>query len=61
MNRAEFEAELNRDGYEHRPPRTHGFDARLFILSGIFTIDLGQPAGRPLKMQQSGPSTGGSP
>jgi len=48
MNRAEFEAELRRDGYdccevdippnEHRAAHTHGFDARLLMLSGVFTI-----------------------
>lgn len=48
MNRAEFEAELGRDGYdcreveippnEHRPAHAHAFDARLMILSGAFTV-----------------------
>lgn len=51
MNREEFEAELRRDGYdcreaemppnEHRPSHAHAFDARLFILSGVFTIGYG--------------------
>ena len=51
MTRAEFEAELRRDGYdcremeippnEHRPTHAHGFDARLLILRGVFTIGHG--------------------
>lgn len=48
MTRAEFEAELQREGYEaregeigpnvHREPHAHGFDARLFVLSGSITL-----------------------
>ncbi len=44
MNRAEFEADVVREGYElrqgeippneHRAAHTHGFDARLFVLDG---------------------------
>jgi mannose-6-phosphate isomerase-like protein (cupin superfamily) len=48
MNRAEFEADLRREGYEiregeikpneHRAPHAHSFDARLFILDGSITL-----------------------
>ena len=48
MDRATWEAELKRDGYELRessmaagtvnPDHTHPFDARLFVLSGEITI-----------------------
>ena len=51
MTRAEFEAELKRQGYEvgeaeiepnvHREMHAHGFDARLFILGGSITLDFG--------------------
>ena len=51
MTRAEFEAELRREGYEiregeiqphvHREPHAHEFDARLFILKGSLTLALG--------------------
>ena len=44
MNRAEFEADLRREGYElregkiapnvHREAHAHEFDARLFVLEG---------------------------
>jgi len=48
MTRAEFEADVQREGYEisegeigpnvHREPHAHGFDARLFVLSGSITL-----------------------
>jgi quercetin dioxygenase-like cupin family protein len=48
MTRADFEAELARDGYEiqtgeikahtHREPHVHGFDARVFVLDGSLTL-----------------------
>jgi mannose-6-phosphate isomerase-like protein (cupin superfamily) len=48
MNRDSFEAELLRQDFEvrearippnqHRPPHTHEFDARLFIISGALTL-----------------------
>jgi len=51
MNRAEFEADLKRDGYdvregeikpnEHREAHAHGFDARLFVLDGSITLVFG--------------------
>ena len=51
MTRAEFEAELRRDGYQisegeikpdtHRELHTHGFDARLFVVDGRLTLDFG--------------------
>src|SRR5262245_28672321 len=51
MTRAEFEAELVREGYEtregeikpdvHREPHTHDFDARIFVLDGSLTLALG--------------------
>jgi len=52
MNRAEFEADLTREGYEiregeikpneHRPAHAHGFDARLFVLDGSVTLVFGE-------------------
>jgi len=52
MTRAEFEAELAREGYEiregeiepnaHRPAHAHGFDARVLVLSGSITLVFGQ-------------------
>lgn len=51
MTRAEFEADLQREGYAvregelgpnvHRTLHTHEFDARIFILSGGLTMDYG--------------------
>jgi mannose-6-phosphate isomerase-like protein (cupin superfamily) len=51
MNRAEFEADLRREGYEvreggiepnvHRAAHAHGFDARLFVLEGSVTLVFG--------------------
>jgi len=51
MTRAEFEAELSREGYEaregeikpdvHREPHAHDFDARLFVLDGSLTLAFG--------------------
>jgi len=51
MTRAEFEAELLRDGYEvregeikphvHREAHAHEFDARLFVLDGSITLIFG--------------------
>ena len=51
MDRAEFEAELQREGYEvregeikpneHREAHAHGFDARLFVLDGSITLVFG--------------------
>jgi mannose-6-phosphate isomerase-like protein (cupin superfamily) len=48
MNRAEFEADVRREGYEvregeikpneHREAHAHGFDARLFVLDGHLTL-----------------------
>jgi quercetin dioxygenase-like cupin family protein len=48
MNRAEFEADIQREGYElregeikpntHNPPHTHDWDARLFVLEGHLTL-----------------------
>ncbi len=48
MDRATFEATATADGYtlgeaeiiphQHRPPHTHPFDIRLFILDGAFTL-----------------------
>jgi hypothetical protein len=48
MNRAEFEADLAREGYEvrqgriepnvHRPAHTHDFDARVMVLEGAITL-----------------------
>jgi quercetin dioxygenase-like cupin family protein len=51
MNRAEFEADLWREGYElredeiepnvHRGSHAHEFDARLFVLEGSITLVVG--------------------
>jgi quercetin dioxygenase-like cupin family protein len=51
MNRAEFEADLRREGYElregkierntHRDAHAHAFDARLFVLDGSITLVFG--------------------
>ncbi len=51
MNRAEFEADLRREGYElregeikpneHRGSHAHEFDARLFVLDGSITLVFG--------------------
>ena len=51
MNRAEFEADLLREGYEvreggmepnvHREAHAHGFDARVFVLDGSITLVFG--------------------
>ena len=51
MTRAEFEAELVRDGYKihegeiqphvHRPAHAHGFDARVLVLDGSVTLVFG--------------------
>ena len=51
MNRAEFEAELVREGYEvregeikpnvHREAHAHAFDARLLVLDGSVTLVFG--------------------
>jgi mannose-6-phosphate isomerase-like protein (cupin superfamily) len=51
MNRAEFEADLRREGYElregaiepnvHRGSHAHEFDARLFVLEGSITLVFG--------------------
>jgi mannose-6-phosphate isomerase-like protein (cupin superfamily) len=52
MTRAQFEAELHREGYEiregeiqpnvHRDAHAHGFDARLFVLDGSITLVFGE-------------------
>jgi quercetin dioxygenase-like cupin family protein len=52
MTRAEFEAEIAREGYEvregqiepnvHRQQHAHDFDARLFVLDGCLTLALGE-------------------
>ncbi len=52
MTRAEFEADLRREGYEihegeiqphtHRQLHAHDHDTRLFVLDGHFTLALGQ-------------------
>ena len=52
MTRAEFEAELRREGYEvregeieanaHREAHAHGFDARVFVLDGSITLVFGR-------------------
>jgi quercetin dioxygenase-like cupin family protein len=52
MTRAEFEADLRREGYEvreggiepnvHRPAHTHDFDARVFVLDGSITLVFGE-------------------
>jgi len=51
MNRTEFEADLQREGYEiregeikpneHHATHAHGFDARLFVLDGSMTLVFG--------------------
>jgi quercetin dioxygenase-like cupin family protein len=51
MNKAEFEADLLREGYEvregklepniHREAHAHGFDARVFVLDGSITLVFG--------------------
>jgi quercetin dioxygenase-like cupin family protein len=51
MNRAEFEAELRREGYKvregeiqpnvHREAHAHDFDARVFVLDGSITLVFG--------------------
>jgi mannose-6-phosphate isomerase-like protein (cupin superfamily) len=51
MDRAEFEAEVRREGYElregeikpdmHRESHAHDFDARLFVLEGSLTLVFG--------------------
>lgn len=48
MNRAEFEADARREGYDiregeikpnvHSTPHTHDWDARLFVLDGSVTL-----------------------
>lgn len=52
MTRAEFEADLQREGYEireggiepniHRDAHAHDFDARVFVLDGSITLVFGQ-------------------
>lgn len=52
MNRAEFEADVLREGYghceigiklsEHRSAHANGFDARLFVLDGCLTLGFGE-------------------
>ena len=52
MTRAEFEADLLREDYEvregqiepnvHREAHAHGFDARVFVLSGSITLVFGK-------------------
>ena len=52
MTRAQFEAELLREGYEvregeikpnvHREAHAHEFDARLFVLDGSITLVFGE-------------------
>jgi hypothetical protein len=64
MNRAEFEADLRREGYElregeiepnlHRGSHAHEFDARLFVIEGSLTLVFGAerctyPSGRFLQ------------
>ena len=56
MTRAQFEAELLREGYEvregeihpnvHREAHAHGFDARLFVLDGSITLVFGKTGSR---------------
>jgi quercetin dioxygenase-like cupin family protein len=51
MDRAQFEAELRRDGYEivdkaigpgvDRPPHAHDFDARILVLEGVLGLSVG--------------------
>jgi quercetin dioxygenase-like cupin family protein len=52
MNRAEFEADLLREGYEvregsiepnrHSDAHAHGIDARVFVLDGYITLVFGE-------------------
>ena len=52
MTRAEFEADLRKEGYEvregeikpneHREAHAHGFDARVFVLDGSITLVFGK-------------------
>jgi mannose-6-phosphate isomerase-like protein (cupin superfamily) len=52
MDRAEFEADVRREGYEiregaiepnvHRAAHAHEFDARLFVLDGSITLVFGE-------------------
>jgi uncharacterized protein YjlB len=52
MNRAEFEAELRREGWEvregeikphqHRVAHAHDFDARLLVLAGSISLVFGE-------------------
>jgi uncharacterized cupin superfamily protein len=52
MNRAEFEADLRRDGYEvsegeiapnvQRSPHAHDFDTRVMVLQGSITLVFGE-------------------
>ncbi len=52
MTRADFEADLRREGYEvregeikpneHRGAHTHEFDARVFVLDGSITLVFGE-------------------
>jgi len=52
MTRAEFEADLRREGYEiregeiqpnvHREADAYGFDSRLFVLDGSITLVFGK-------------------
>jgi len=52
MTRAEFEADLRREGYEvregeiepnvHREAHAHGFDARVLVLGGSITLVFGK-------------------
>jgi quercetin dioxygenase-like cupin family protein len=51
MDRAEFEADVRREGYElreggmepnvHRDTHAHDFDARVFVLQGLITLVIG--------------------
>lgn len=51
MDRKDFEADVQREGYElregeikpneHREAHAHGFDARLFVLDGSLTLVFG--------------------
>jgi quercetin dioxygenase-like cupin family protein len=52
MNRAEFQVDLRREGYEareggmepniHRRAHTHDFDARVMVLEGSITLIFGE-------------------
>jgi mannose-6-phosphate isomerase-like protein (cupin superfamily) len=52
MTRAEFEADILREGYElhegeippnvHRPAHAHGYDARVFVVDGSITLVFGK-------------------